>query len=188
MLIKPQNRRLKYFNLLASITLFIDLILTGMIIGNYMFTHRLENYDKNFMNHQFMFRLIIGIQTIDIVLSLFKIPIIEGNEISDPAEVALMYLKGAFIMDLVSVLPYNNINPRFIFLRLLKVSKFRTYKENFDVFLIDITSNFFNTKQVKILVRFISLILQVSFTAHFFACIWMTIGQSKMINYQTGWV
>jgi len=130
-----------------------------MIIGNYRFTHKLEGYDPDFVNHESVYKVIFAIQTIDIILNLFKIPIIEGDEISDPYEVAVRYVGGSFILDLVAVMPYNTIKPSLIFLRLLKISKFRIYKENFDVFLVDFTSYFFNTKQVKILVRFISLIL-----------------------------
>ena len=37
LLVYPDNKRLRYFHLVVSLTLFFDFYLTGLIMGNYLF-------------------------------------------------------------------------------------------------------------------------------------------------------
>ena len=46
-LIEPSNKKMQYFNLIVSVTLFIDYFLTGLIMGNYAFYIGTNEYFKD---------------------------------------------------------------------------------------------------------------------------------------------
>lgn len=47
MLIPPDNNKLKYFHLLVAIILYFDFYLTGCIMANHKFSHKLETLNEN---------------------------------------------------------------------------------------------------------------------------------------------
>lgn len=55
-MIKPTNRKLKMFHLLVSVTLYVDITVTGFILGNYRFQ---IGEDVNFLEHEKIYTMII---------------------------------------------------------------------------------------------------------------------------------
>lgn len=56
-MISPSNKKMKYYHLVVSITLYVDFWITSWILGNYRFQQGLE--DKNFLNHRSNYSLIM---------------------------------------------------------------------------------------------------------------------------------
>jgi len=136
-MIEPRNRKLRNFHLLLAVCFYIDFFLTGFIIGNYPFLEKQDQGDPDFLYHRNMYFLIILVQSTDILLNFFKIQTADVKEIREPSSVAINYLKSSFLTDFISVLPYSVINPKLIFLRYLKIMKFRTYQGYFDEFFVE---------------------------------------------------
>ena len=158
-LLRPQNRKLKYFHLLVALVLYFDFYLTGCILANFKFTHRLEGYDPFFLGHDGKYTFIGTIQVIDIILNFLKIPMIEGKVLDVPDQVALLYLKSSFIPDAIAVLPWVDLNPQYIFLRYLKLAKFNTYQGYFDEFVFEIATNFVANETVKSIISIFRLLM-----------------------------
>ena len=122
-LIGSQNKKLKFFHLLVSITLFYDFYLTGFILANYRF---LIGKTPNFMSHRISYIYISTIQAIDIVLNFFKLDSTKQPN-RNVSMIFVNYLRGNFLTDCIAVVPYSLFLPQFIFLRYLKLLKFNTY-------------------------------------------------------------
>ena len=104
----------------------MDFFITGFIISNYKFLVG-DPAQKDFMNHENWYTLIIIIQSADIILTFFKTQTVDVKEIREPHIVAWNYVKRSFFYDLIAVVPYSIYNPQYIFLRYLKLLKFNTY-------------------------------------------------------------
>jgi len=55
----------------------------------------------------------------------------------DPTKIALAYLKGTFIQDAVSIIPYNIVKKDLLVLRLIKIKQFTMYQGFLNDFLLD---------------------------------------------------
>ena len=132
LLIFSQNKKLKYFNLIVSVTLFYDFILTGFIMANYNF---MVGKDFEFMEQEFSYVIICSIQILDITLNFFKCE--TTNRRPNPREIMWQYLKGNFITDCIAVVPWSLINPILIFLRYLKLLKYNIYLKYFEDFIVE---------------------------------------------------
>lgn len=111
---------------MVACALYMDFFLTGFILSNYKFL--IGDPDMhNFLNHETLYTFITIVQVTDIVLTFFKIQIVDVKEIREPITVALNYLKGSFILDVIAVVPYSIYDPQYIFLRYLKLLKFSIY-------------------------------------------------------------
>ena len=74
--IPPDNSRLKKFQLLVNLSLYLDFAYTSLLMGNYLF--QIGEYDPNFMSHHSVFVYLILVQGIDIFLTFFKVVKVEG--------------------------------------------------------------------------------------------------------------
>ena len=133
--------------------------------------------------------MIIIIQSIDIFLNFFKIQIVDVRLIKDPIEVARIYIKGQLVSDLIAVLPWSVLKPKYIFLRFLKLRKFGIYQQYFDEFIAEMAASFLNNEQIKKLINAFRLIIQITFLSHFFANIWVLVGLAEYYQDEpTGWI
>jgi hypothetical protein len=48
-MIDPSNKRLKFFHLILALSVFVDFMLTGLIVSNYHIM--MGEYDPNFVNN-----------------------------------------------------------------------------------------------------------------------------------------
>lgn len=56
---------------------------------------------------------------------------IDVSKIDDPFIICMMYLKGHFVTDVISVLPYNVYRPDLLPLRFFKLRRFNIYQGYF---------------------------------------------------------
>ena len=105
-MIDPENKRLILFHLIVSLTFYVDIFVTSLLIANYNFYLGLDS-EKEFLNHRVVYNYIIGIQGIDILLNFFKIQKIDTSKVDDPCVIFKTYISGPFIFDVISILPYN---------------------------------------------------------------------------------
>lgn len=131
-LIFSNNKKLKYFNLIVSLTLFYDFILTGLIMANYKF---MVGQDYEFLEQEFSYLIICTIQVLDILLNFFKCEY--SNRRPNPRDIMWRYLKGNFIYDCIAVVPWSLINPIYIFLRFFKLLKYNIYLKYFETFIVE---------------------------------------------------
>lgn len=109
-MILPNNPKLQKFHYLASISLFVDFIVSGFIIGNYEF--QIGIGEPNFMDQENIFFYLIVLQGTDIALTFFKIIKDDGIiKVKEPYDVALEYLKFGFFVDMIAVLPFSVWHP-----------------------------------------------------------------------------
>ena len=121
LMIEPESRRLKNFDILCSLVLFVDIFMTSFLFGNYQFFF--GEVDE-FLNHAVVFTIIVLIQSSHIILNFFRVQITEIEKVRDPVITWELYLKGHFITDVVSTFPWSVINRKLILLRLLKLRRF----------------------------------------------------------------
>ena len=101
--------------------------------------------------------------------------------------IAINYLKTSFITDFFALLPYYIIRKELIFLRYLKVFKFRLYRGYFDDFFIETMEHSMERQTMKKIIDIEDVIKMLAFASHITACIWMYIGyQQLQIN--QGWI
>ena len=139
LLVYPDNKRLRYFHLVVSLTLFFDFYLTGLIMGNYLF---ITGKQENFVNHETNYIYICLIQGTDIILNFFK-----SDFKMKAREIFVNYVKGNFVTDLIAVLPYSMIYRPLIFFRYIKLLKYNVYLAYFEDFVIELCK-FMNYKQL----------------------------------------
>ena len=135
-MIEPNSRKLKNFHLVVACALYMDFFLTGFILSNYKFLIG-DPEEIEFLNHETLYTLITIVQVTDILLTFFKIQIVDVKEIREPLTVALNYLRGSFVLDVIAVVPYSIYNPKYIFLRYLKLLKFSIYQKYFNQFIVE---------------------------------------------------
>ena len=178
LLVYPDNKRLRYFHLVVSLTLFLDFYLTGLIMGNYLF---IIGQQESFVNHDSNYIYICIIQGIDIILNFFK-----GQCRMKAKDIFLNYIKGNFITDLIAFVPYSMIYRPMVFLRYIKLLKYNTYLGYFEDFVIELCK-FMNYKQLQIFRSMFRLLFQLSMVSHLIASFWCLIGNYLLEN-ETGWI
>ena len=186
-MIEPQNRKLKFFHILLALTMYVDMFMTSLLIGNYRYQ---IGEQEEFLNHFEVYSYIVVIQATDILLNFFKIQIIEVTQEKDPGNIAIYYLKSHFITDVISVIPYNVLGSyrNYIFLRFLKLRRFRLYQSYIEGYISEVAMDYIQTESLKKIIDAIGLILQLMLTSHFFACIWMLIGLEEYMENESGWI
>lgn len=142
-LIDSKNKKLKYFHLVVSVTLFFDFYLTGLIMGNYQF---MSGMQTNYINHAEKYFYICFIQILDIFLNFFKMRETSNRYDQNAKELMLLYLKGNFLPDVIAVVPYSILNPHYIFLRYLKLLKYNIYFKYVEEFLEVLFNSCMNTQ------------------------------------------
>ena len=173
-MIPPGHKKLQYFHMVVALALYFDFFMTCFLMGNYYFM-KTEDF-PNFLNHIQIFNWVMLIQVSDIILNFFKIQVIDVEHIIEPKEVGSNYLRGYFLIDVVSVLPYNIFAKKWVFVRLLKLIRFRTYQKYIDEFLFELFSDYLEKQQLLKSIDIFDLLIMMFFVSHFFACCWLFIG------------
>jgi len=101
---------------------------------------------------------------------------VDVNIIDDPLEVAWCYIKGPFLTDAIAVVPYYMIDRNYIFIRLLKASRYRLYQSYVSTAITDAAFDLIDNTLVKRIVDTFNMGILLLLLAHFFACIWILIG------------
>ena len=124
-------------------------------MGNWEF---ITTKDSNMLYNNQIFTVIIIIQGIGIVLNFIKGQMIDVTYHDDPREVALFYIKGPFIYDAISIVPYNILKKNLLILRFVKLKKFNMYQNYINDFLLENSSAFLlsNETMMKI-VEFLNM-------------------------------
>lgn len=184
-MIDPDNKKLRTFHLLLALTFYVDIIMTSLMIGNYDF--QIGN-DKEYLNHQSVYYCIIMIQSIDIALNFIKIQVVDINKVDEPGEVAAQYLKGPFTSDVIAVFPYNIFYPNYIFLRLIRARRYKLYQEYVSKWIIETATDLIDQDVIKKLVETFNLTLMLVLLSHFFACVWILMGLTRLREHGDGWI
>ena len=150
-MIPPNSRKLKYFHLIVSCTLYVDFFMTGFILGNYDFHKKFNqgNRDQDFLNHEGVYLVIFVIQATDIMLTFLKITTVDVRQVNDIIDVSKNYITGMFVQDCVAAVPWSLIKPQLIFLRYLKMRRFGVYQTYIDDILSELIASYLNNEQVK---------------------------------------
>lgn len=106
----------------------------------------------------------------------------------NPKELMLWYLKGNFIPDVIAVIPYNVLNPPYIFLRYLKLFKYNMYLKYVEESLEVLFNSCMNSQAFESCMSIFRLVIQLCMVSHFFASIWSHIGQYLFYTGQGGWL
>ena len=98
----------------------------------------------------------------------------------NPTIIALYYIKGSFIYDAISIVPYNIVRKNLLVLRLIKLKNYTMYQGFLNDFLLENSSFFLMSNEGMIkLVEFLNMIMQLILLSHFFACLWILIGEHQ---------
>ena len=65
--------------------------------------------------------------------------------------------------------------------------KFNAHLDQIEAFFSNLLTSCINAKQVKFIMSMLRLLFQVIMVSHFFACLWVLIGQYNY-EYETGWI
>lgn len=152
-MIPPGHRRLKLYHEIVSVAIFADIIISSYILGNYEFQLDPSKYE-NFMNYEEWYFFINAIEGIDIVLTFFKIQMVDGViKFNDPLSVASQYFFPMFFIDILSIIPYNTNYPMLILLRFLKLPKLIQYERYLEDLIAEFVSSYLNSEKTKRLLR-----------------------------------
>ena len=132
---EPTNRNLINFHSVVAFVWYADFILTNLLIGNYWYLTGSPEY-SNFLHHQEIYTFILIIQVSDVIKNFFVIVKLEHSELRKPLEIAQLYLSKNFVLDVIALLPFHNINKKYIFIRLIKVQHWKKIEKYFDNFFI----------------------------------------------------
>ena len=81
--------------------------------------------------------MIILTQIFDVIKNFFVIVKLENSELRLPYEIAHLYLRTNFIVDVIALLPFNDLlGKKYIVIRLLKVKHWKKIEKYFDEFFI----------------------------------------------------
>jgi len=104
------------------------------MISNYRY---LIGEDTSFINHFDLYFYIIFAQIIETIINFVTI---QSKERKTFKHVVYDYVTGLFLLDLIGILPYHNISPKLVFIRLIRVFKFKQYHKYFEQHIMDLTS------------------------------------------------
>ena len=173
----PYNHpyRIKW-DMLIALLAFVNVITLPLFSA--FFPDVLDNNAYVWVNYItdviFWVDIVVGFRTTYINVS-------NGDEITDQKKIALRYLKGKFIFDLLAVFPVEILEAflsgsteNYIYLRLLKMTRiFRLQKV-----LMYIRAK----KEIKLTLRMLMLISALVVYTHLIACIWRII-----VEYEESW-
>ena len=108
----------------------------------------------------------------------------ETKDITEPTEVAKMYIKGTFIFDCIAAFPYSVTYPPYIALRYLKLMRMGEYNGYIRGALSDLLLEKFNTSREKLsnILDMYGLTTLLVFTSHMFSVLWMLMGRNGLAN------
>jgi Ion transport protein len=181
-----------------------DLVGMIFIMYNFLVIPFQISFDVDESNFDQVFSYMIDIFFIfDLIFNFFTGYIKRGTLIMEINKIRRHYLKTWFVFDLISSFPtyivivevfkqQNDKNVvdfvRFIklirvfrlirFLKLLKATKLKKF--------LSFLENFMNANQV--LNSFLTLIMIIAFSAHWFGCIWHYVGIISLDSYSTNWM
>jgi len=158
---------------MASLAFIFDIFFTGLIDANYLFY---IGEKKEFLNHKLIYFVLIGFQLVEMLLNFVTVKVIGIEEIRDPEKILKDYLKGQFLLDLITMQHYSLLMPKLTFIRLLRMLNMKTYIKHLDEVIIDYTFHYLSTQGQKQIVDFFDLLFLISTITHNFACFWMSIG------------
>jgi hypothetical protein len=84
-----------------------------------------------------------------VIKNFFVIVKLENSELRLPYEIAHLYLTTNFVIDVITLLPFHNINKKYIFIRLIKVKHWKKIEKYFDDFFIQQTESFLSNDVQK---------------------------------------
>ena len=61
------------------------------------------------------------------IMNFFKIQIVDVDTITDPAVLAVFYLKNGFFKDLLAVFPWASVKPYLLIFRYLNITRMSNY-------------------------------------------------------------
>lgn len=105
-MIKPDNPRLVNFRFIVTMAWYFDFGMTTFLISNYWYMRGDKQYE-NFIYHKEWFYYIIIVQVLAILSNFIVIVHQDHDQITLPLEIAKVYIKGNFVVDLISVFPYH---------------------------------------------------------------------------------
>jgi hypothetical protein len=112
--------------------MYTDFFLTGFLIGNIKFQENDPMY-KNWINHETIYLFVCAIQFIGIILNFFIKVVVDTKKWNTFSKKSLQYLKFMFWVDVAAFFPYHLFSVNYLFLRYLKIFRFKEYQK----FLVD---------------------------------------------------
>jgi len=119
---------------------------------------------------------IIIIQLFDMISNFFIIKKVEHEELKTLKQIAMYYIKGAFLTDLISIMPYGEFNKNLLPLRFLKLLNFKQNENKFEQFFTEYTYHILHYTQIKKVLNFTFIFSLMTVIAQIFACCWVIIG------------
>lgn len=135
---------------------------------------------------------------IDILITFNTGIVLEGLLILNRLEIAKSYLKGWFVIDFFSSVPYSMIleNNYFdikkgapkgtkilSFVKMMKLSKVMRLVRLLKIaklkIIVKYIEELYNSKMMSIIIEFMKIILLMTFLSHWMACIWYVIGNTS---------
>jgi len=113
----------------------VDIYVTCLMI-NYNY---LTGKDPEFINHKVLYFYIIFVQIIETLINFVTI-----NSKEHRCSIKMVmydYVTGPFLFDLIGLLPYHSFANKFIFIRFIRLIKFKQYHKQFDLHVIELTQH-----------------------------------------------
>lgn len=73
-------------------------------------------------------------------------------------------------------------------MRLIRVRRYKLYQEYVSTLLFQISTDLIDQDVIKKLVETFNTGIMLTLLAHFFACVWILMGQEKLFNHNRGWI
>lgn len=169
------SRKMKLFTILVVLLLYADFVLTSLLLGNLRYQQG-DPAEKDWLAHHSWYTFIITIQGTDILLNFFKILVQDVRTLDTFVEKAQYYLKFYFWVDLISAFPYHSMLPQYLWLRFLKIARFRACQRFLVDSLTEVLQDYVANDNLKKWLDTFSMIMMLLLVSHFFACIWILIG------------
>lgn len=177
---------MKLLEMIVSLLLFADLILTCLLLGNLNYQQGAAD-EADYLDHNTWYTFIIAVQGTDILLNFFKIVVQDAHKLDTFVDKAQHYLKFYFWVDLISTLPYHTIHRKLLALRLLKIARFRSCQRFLVDTVTEVLQDYVANDNLKKWLETMSMIMICLVVSHFFACIWILIGMHEDQE-GTGWI
>lgn len=185
-MIQPNTRKMKVLEFMVSIMLYADLVLTCLLLGNLHYQQDAAE-EVDWLGHHTWFTFIIAVQGTDILLNFFKVVVQDVHKLDTFVDKAHNYLKFYFWVDVISTIPYHALNKKLLWLRLVKMARFRSCQRFLVDTLTEVLQDYVANDNLKKWLDTLSMIMMLLLVSHFFACIWILIGM-HLDQEETGWI
>jgi hypothetical protein len=120
-IMNPQNSKLIKFHFIVLVAWYLDFIITCLHLSNHRDVNANPDKSADFVYHKEFYVFIIIIQCINVITNFFVVVQLENSEVTLPLDIAVLYFKTSFVVDIIAIIPWHRYRGIWVCFRLIRL-------------------------------------------------------------------